>query len=124
MPANSTSADLLPDNPRHSNGPEDWENSFFRVLRALRHLYFKHEKREPLDPERCQGCREIQDFMFKPQFRGDTTDRVGAEIYRPLTEPDTRVYCEVCDQLRPVIREPGPDGDVLCGVCKFIFPTA
>jgi hypothetical protein len=108
----------MPINPK-----TDWEKAFFRALRALRHLYFKHEGRKPLEPERCQGCREIQDFMFKPQFRGDVTDPVGVEVHRPPTESEDLLYCEVCDRDQPVIRDPGPNGDVICSVCKFIFPT-
>ena len=67
---------------------EDWECAFFRSLRALRHLYFKHEKRELLEPETCQGCREIQDFMFKPRVHGDETDPFGVDVHRPLTESE------------------------------------
>ena len=70
------------------NQTEVWEGAFFRALRALRHLYFKQEKREALDPANCQGCREIQDLIFKSQFRGDTTDPVGVDIHRPLTESE------------------------------------
>ena len=98
MALTQVSANPLPDNRTQLNENEDWENAFFRALRALRHLYFKHEGRKPLEPERCQGCREIQDFMFKPGFRGDTTDPVGVEIHRPLTEQKALVYCEVCDR--------------------------
>ena len=104
---------------------ENWEDSFFRALRALRHLYFKHEGRKPLEPERCQGCREIQDFMFQPGFRGDKTDRVGVEIHRPPTETEAgggKAFrdCPVCDRVQPVTLE--DNGDVTCTVCNFIFP--
>ena len=59
----------------------------------MRHLYFKVEKRETLDPH-CDGCKEAQDFVMKTRYRGDRSilgnidDPLGIDMHRPLTETD------------------------------------
>ncbi len=49
--------------------PSDWSVREHRLMRALRHLMHADH---PLNPETCNGCREIAGFAIIEGYQGDT----------------------------------------------------
>jgi hypothetical protein len=61
---------------------EDFEKPFLRARRTLRHLFHISRGDKSFNPNGCDGCKEIHQFLTDPNYRGDANFPVGESIDR------------------------------------------
>jgi len=59
---------------------EDFEKAFLRARRTLRHLFHIFRGDKSFNPNECDGCKEIHQFLTDPGYRGDENFPVGESI--------------------------------------------
>jgi len=67
---------------------DGFEKPFLRARRTLRHLWHIKRGDKVFNPDECDGCREIRNFLTDPTYRGDEHYPVGVEPYALGIEND------------------------------------
>lgn len=55
------------------------EKPFLRARRAIRHLWFITRGVKQFNPEGCDGCKEVHQFLTDASYRGDEHYPIGVE---------------------------------------------
>ena len=110
---------------------QDFRKPFLRARRTIRHLWHVTRGDKAFNPNGCDQCKEIHNFLTNPSYLGDEHDPIGVERdpepgpmwqlgpdEMEMPSPALLMDCEVCDRVQPFVRE--ENGDLVCTVCKYI----